>query len=138
MTSARGAAHRGRGCGACVAACSALLVPAGVAEAAVKGGATITFPPAMTVGDTGKPAVLTLVNTNDGPEAARTNTVCNAGDGARRASPGERGHRARAGLQAAAREPVLAGGRRSGVFGVSATAAGRPGSNCAGSCSTSR
>ena len=131
MTSARARARARTGLGACVAACLALLVAAAVAEAEVKGAATITFPPAMTVGDTGKPAVLTLANTNDEPDDARTNTVCNAGD----PSPCLAGERGITLIPAC--KQLLAGlcspaGADPGVFGVSATGAGRNGSRCAG------
>ncbi len=129
MTPAR--ARAGVGLGACVAACLALLAPAAVADAAIKGAATITFPPAMTVGDTGKPAVLTLANTNDETDEERTNTVCNAGD----PSPCLAGERGITLIPSC--KQLLAGlcspaGADPGVFGVSATGAGRPGSRCAG------
>jgi hypothetical protein len=116
------------GLGACVAACLAALVLCGAAEAAVQGGAQLTFPTAMTVGDTGKPASLALVNTND---TSATNTVCNVGEG----SPcvgGERGI-----TLVPSCKQLLAGlcspaGTDPGVFALSATGAGRAGSKCAG------
>jgi hypothetical protein len=132
MTAGRARTRRGLGLFACAAAaCLALLVLAGGAEAAIKGAATITFPPAMTVGDTGKPAVLTLANTNDEPDEARTNTVCNAGDG----SPCVAGERGITLIPSC--KQLLAGlcspaGHDPGVFALSATGAGRIGSRCQG------
>ena len=130
MTATRGRARRRLRLSACAAACLVLLAPAG-AEAAIKGAATITFPPAMTVGDTGKPAVLTLANTNDEPDETRTNTVCNAGD----PSPCLAGERGITLIPSC--KQLLAGlcspaGADPGVFGASATGAGRLGSRCAG------
>ena len=119
------------GLGAGVTACMAALVLCGVAHAEVKGAATITFPPAMTVGDTGRPAVLTVANTNDEADDGRTNTVCNAGD----PSPCVAGERGLTLIPSC--KQLLAGlcspaGADPGVFALSATGAGRAGSRCAG------
>ena len=131
MTVAPARVRRGLRVGACAAAWLTLLALAGSAEAAIKGAATITFPPAMTVGDTGRPAVLTVANTNNDGDETRTNTVCNAGD----PSPCVAGERGLTLIPSC--EQLLAGlcspaGADPGVFALSATGAGRAGSRCAG------
>ena len=128
---ARARAPRGLRLGACVAACLALLALAGAAQAAVQGGAQLTFPTAMTVGDTGQPAVLTIANINNGADNGATNTVCNAGEG----SPcigGEPGIVIVPSCKTLLMNLCSPAGADPGVLGLSATGAGRPGSTCSG------
>jgi hypothetical protein len=124
-------ARAGAGLGACVAACLALLALAGAAEAAVQGGAQLTFPTAMTVGDTGKPASLTLANINNGADNGATNTVCNAGEGGP-CIGGEPGIVIVPSCKTLLMNLCSPAGADPGVLGLSATGAGRPGSTCSG------
>ena len=55
------------------------LMP-GVAHAGAGAGTSITFPTTVTVGQSGYPASISLVNFNTGGESGLTNTVCNVSD----------------------------------------------------------
>src|SRR5688572_31755030 len=57
----------------------AALLP-GTAHAGVGASAVPSFPPVVTVGQTGLEASIELRNTNTDDNAADINTVCNAGD----------------------------------------------------------
>ena len=108
--------------------CLVALLP-GVAEAGVGASAVPSFPPVVTVGASGLEASIELRNTNTDDNAADINTVCNAGDPA----PCPIGAR---GIvltpSCAAQGPDAACTRFDpGVFAVSPTAAGAPGTACA-------
>src|SRR4051812_31254546 len=56
-----------------------VLVPAG-AQATVSANMQVKLPFDATVGQTGLPASISLLNTNSFPDDGATNTVCNAND----------------------------------------------------------
>jgi hypothetical protein len=58
-----------------------LALAPGTAEAGVGASATPTFPTVVTLGDTGLPASIEILNRNTVPNANDVNTVCNFGDG---------------------------------------------------------
>jgi hypothetical protein len=62
-----------------VAGASFLVAPS-IATAGVGTGAVPTFPTAVTAGEPGLKASITLANQNTAPQAGATNTVCNFGD----------------------------------------------------------
>jgi len=101
------------------------LTPA-FSQAAVAGSMSISLPPAVTVGQGGVPASLTLINLNSGGEG--TNTVCDAGAGG--LCSGDPG------IVLAASCGALDANRceaaDAGVFGFSAAGTGRAGTSCAG------
>ncbi len=114
----------------CVVAplCLIALLP-GVAEAGVGASAVPSFPPVVTVGASGLEASIELRNTNTDDNAADINTVCNAGDPAP-CPVGARGIVLTP--SCAAQGPDAACTRFDpGVFAVSPTAAGAPGTACA-------
>lgn len=117
------------------AACASLvvlaLVPA-VAQAEVDAGASVQFPSAAYVGDTGLRASITLENLNTGPDESEDNFVCEAGEDGPPCSTPEPGI-----VLVPACKQVVAGqcapaGADPGVFRVSHAATGREGSACEG------
>src|SRR3954462_11297785 len=106
-----------------------VLVPAS-AEATVSANMQVKLPFDATVGQTGLPASITLLNTNGFPDEAATNTVCNAGD----ASPCLQ---TEAGIamvpscqQSSGNGDCAAAGADPGVFALSATGTGRADRGC--------
>ena len=107
-----------------------LLLPAAAAHAGVGASAVPSFPPTVTVGQTGLPATIEVRNANNDANIGDTNTVCNFGDP----------FPCPAGDQGISLIPSCAGlGAFSacaladpGVFRISDTAQGEPGTACAG------
>jgi hypothetical protein len=113
-------------CGLAALALIALLP--GVAEAGVGASAVPSFPPVVTVGETGLEASIELRNTNTDDNAADINTVCNAGD----ASPCPTGARGIVLIPSCAAQGPDAACTQfdPGVFAVSRTATGATGTAC--------
>ncbi len=115
----------------CVVAPLALIALfTGVAHAGVGASAVPSFPPSVTVGESGLEGTIELRNTNTDGNAGQTNTVCNAGD----TSPCPAGTR---GItltpSCAAQGPDAAcTAFDPGVFAVSPTAVGAADTACAG------
>jgi hypothetical protein len=108
-----------------------VLVPAS-AEATVSANMQVKLPFDATVGQTGLPASITLLNTNGFPDEAATNTVCNAGD-ASPCLPTEAGIAVVPSCQQSSGSgDCAAAGADPGVFALSATGTGRAATDCAG------
>ena len=107
------------------------IVPS-VAQAGVGAGASITFPTTVTVGQTGLPASIDLINFNTAPNSGDTNTVCNAGEASPPCSSPERGIVLVPACKQVAGGVCTAVGADPGVFAVSPTATGRLGTTCGG------
>ena len=121
---------RRRGRKILLAAIAALaLVPAS-AEAIVSANMSVKLPFDATVGQTGLPASITLLNTNSSPDEGTTNTACNAGDALPCPQP-ERGITVVPSChQTAGSGDCAAAGADPGVFSLSATGTGRADSVC--------
>ncbi len=107
------------------------LMP-GTALAGVGAQSTPTFPALVSVGTAGVTASIQVANFNSAAEAGATNTVCNFGD----ASPCPAGDPGitlipSCGLLGSFSSCAMAG-QDPGVFQISTTAAGAPGTSCAG------
>lgn len=63
-----------------LAVLGALAIAPAIAQATISGQTQLTMPAAVTVGQTGVVATVTLTNADTGSDVATTNTVCNAGD----------------------------------------------------------
>ena len=111
--------------------CLAVLPAA--AQAGYGAGTSVTFPTAVTVGDTGSPASITIENRNTAPNTGDTNRICNGPDTA----AGCTGRGDSGILLVPACMQVSAGacttvGADPGVFRVSPAGTGRSGTACAG------
>lgn len=113
-----------------VAACCALSLLPAAASAGVGASAVPSFPPTVTVGDTGVPASIELSNANSGADSGGTNTVCNAGDPAP-CPPGSRGIVLVPSCTDQGPDAACTG-LDPGVFAISPTATGEAGTTCAG------
>src|SRR4051812_20386291 len=114
-----------------VALAALVLVPAS-AEATVSANMQVKLPFDATVGQTGLPASITLLNTNGFPDEAATNTVCNAGD-ASPCLPTEAGIAVVPSCQqSSGNGDCAAPGADPGVFALSATGTGKAATDCAG------
>src|SRR3954453_15687342 len=112
-----------------LAALAALMLVPASAQATVSANMSVKLPFDATVGQTGLPASITLLNTNSFPDDGTTNTVCNAGDGSPCVQPD--------GIavvpschQSAGDGTCAAAGGDPGGFALSATGTGRPDSAC--------
>jgi hypothetical protein len=106
------------------------LVPAS-AQATVSANMQVKLPPDPTVGQTGLPASISLLNTNSFPDANTTNTVCNAGDASPPCVPSEPGISVVPSCQQSSGNGDCAAlGADPGVFALSATGTGRADSAC--------
>jgi len=110
----------------------ALTLAPSVAHAGVRAGASITFPTTVTVGQTGLPGSIDLINFNTAPNSGDTNTVCNAGEASPPCSSPERGIVLVASCGQVAAGSCAGFGADPGVFQVSSTATGRLGTTCGG------
>ena len=108
---------------------AALAVWGSAASAATSGLATPDFPATVTVGQTGLPASLDIVNLNTAPDSGATNVVCNAGD-AGEPCLGQGILLVPSCKQASAFDCTSAS-VDPGVFRISSTATGRLGTSCA-------
>jgi hypothetical protein len=115
---------------AALAALGALALVPGSAQADVAANMSVSFPFEATVGQTGLPASITMLNTNSPPDDTLTNTVCNPGDGPPCINP-EPG----ISLVPSCKETSGSGGcapagADPGVFALSATGTGRDATAC--------
>ena len=119
-----------RGLAAVGAALACVAVVPATAQAGVGASAVPTFPPDVTVGNTGVGGVIELRNTDSAPNEAQTNTVCNFGDGA----PCPAGDPGITLIPACSKLGAFSActGTEPGVFRISDLAAGQPGTACAG------
>lgn len=106
------------------------LAPA-ISQAAVVGGALLTGPTTVTVGQTGLAASMTVRNDNTSPDFFATNRVCNAGDAAPCGAPDRGIVLVPACKQLTADGQCAAAGADPDVFRISTTATGTFGT-CAG------
>jgi hypothetical protein len=111
---------------------TAMAMAPAVGQAGVFAGGGITFPTTATVGDTGLPASIAITNNNTPANAADTNTVCNAGDPSPPCGTPEQGITLVPSCKQVAGGLCTAAGADPGVFAISPTASGRPGTACAG------
>lgn len=102
------------------------------ADAGVIASAGPTFPLTVTVGETGRLGSVTLENRNTTPNVGDTNTVCNAGEASPPCSSPERGIVLVPSCTQLAGGQCTAAGADPGVFQLSATGLGKPGTACAG------
>jgi hypothetical protein len=124
----------GKACRIRLAATAAAIAVLGIvpaaAEAGVGASAVPSFPAAVTVGDTGVPASIEVRNGNIDNDAAATNTVCNFGD----AFPCPAGDPGITLIPSCTQLGAFSActGVDPGVFRISDTAGGAPGTACAG------
>ena len=109
----------------------AALTPAG-AHAAVGAGMTMSFPVAVSPGQTAVPAWIAVQNLNTPPDTASSNGVCSAGDPSPPCAAGEPGILVVPSCKQIVNDICTAAGADPGVLQVSPTATGRAGSACAG------
>ena len=103
-----------------------------LAQAAPGASAAVTTSATVTVGQAGVPASITLTNANTGPDLGTTNVVCGAGAGAPCGGANERGIELVPACEIQDDLECAAGNADPGVFAVSPTAKGQPGSACDG------
>ena len=111
----------------CLLAMGTLLATASLAHAQVSAESELTFPPAVTVGNLGYSASLTLINANTGDDGPETNTVCNEGDPA----PCDGGIEVVPSCGQQFVGVCTPTGSDPGVFDLGATGTGRAGTECA-------
>ena len=109
---------------------AALAVWTSAARAATSGAANLNFPATVTVGQTGVPASLEIVNLNTAPDGGVTNVVCNSDDQAQPCIG--QGILLVPSCKEASAFECTAASVDPGVFGISSTGAGRLGTACAG------
>ena len=109
-----------------------LALAPSIAQAGVIASAGPTFPSAVTVGQTGLGASITLENRNTNPNSGDTNTVCNPGEASPPCASPERGIVLTPTCKQVASGQCTAAGADPGVFVLSATGVGRAGTSCPG------
>jgi hypothetical protein len=103
-----------------------------IAQGGVIASAGPTFPPAVTVGQTGLAASITLENRNTAPNHIDTNTICNAAEASPPCAASEPGILLTSTCKQVASGRCTAAGADPGVFALSASGTGRAGSACPG------
>src|SRR4051812_24059497 len=105
------------------------LVPAS-AQATVSANMSVKLPFDATVGQTGLPASITMLNTNSFPDDGTTNTVCNAGDASPCLVPEPGISVVPSCQQSSGNGDCATAGADPGVFAPSATGTGRADGAC--------
>src|SRR3954468_7211885 len=113
-----------------LAALGALVLVPASAQATVAANMSVKLPFDATVGQTGLPASISMLNTNSFPDDGTTNTVCNAADALPCPQPEPGISVVPSCQESSGNGDCKATGADPGVFALSATAEGRDDSAC--------